>query len=154
MVDYNDIFLEKIGQLDKATPDWDDTRIETFLDTQAYLVSRDYSTPWADFDSVPDNYKYPVTIYAAIKYWWNKAGEYAAKFDQQVGSNTSQKSSQMFYRVLEMIDYLTKELEKEGKKMLDETSSGDIIVGDLIKRSKFSGYLIPREEDAAGDWTS
>jgi hypothetical protein len=154
LVDYNDIFLEKIGQIDASTPSWSDARIEAFLDTQAYLVSRNYATPWADFDSVPDRYQYPVTIYAAIQFWWGKAGEFATKFDVAVGGGTVQKSTQLFYRALEMIDYLKKELEEIASDMLDEGSPGDIIVGDLVKRSKYTGYLVPRSDDPAGDWTS
>jgi len=154
LVDYNDIFLEKIGQMDEATPSWSDARIESFLDSQAYLISRNYATPWADFDSVPDRYQYPVTIYAAIQYWWGKAGEFATQFDISVGSNTAQKSSQLFYRALEMIKYLKEELESIASDMLDEGSSGDIIIGDLVKRSKMTGYLVPRSADPAGDWLS
>lgn len=98
-------------------------------------------------------YQYPITVYAAREYWWFKAGEWASKFDTQVGGGNFQKSTQTFYRALEMIDYLTKELEDIAKSMMDTTSSGDILVGQLVKRSKFSGRLVPRAEDAAGDWT-
>lgn len=53
-----------------------------------------------------------------------------------------------------MIDYLTKELEDIAKSMMDTTSSGDILVGNLVKRSKFTGYVVPRAEDAAGNGTT
>jgi hypothetical protein len=141
LVNYNHIFLQKTGQFDKTDP-WDDTKIEGFLDNTSYIVSRDYSTPWADFDSVPDVYQYPVTVYAAREYWWFKAGEFASKFDTTMGTNT-QKSTQLFYRALEMIDYL-----------MDTNSAGDVLVGDLVKRSKFTGYLVPRSDDPAGNWVS
>lgn len=151
MVNYSDIFLQRIGQMDLATP-WSDERVEGFLDTAAYLVSKDYATPWADFDSVPDKYQYPVTLFAAIEYWWAKAGEYATKFDMQVGGSTGQKSSQLFDRAMELIKRLESELASLG--LLDE-GSGDIIVGDLVIRSKDTGYLVPRADDPSGlDWTS
>jgi hypothetical protein len=155
MVDYNSIFLDKTGQSNMATPDWDSDRITAFLDARAYIVSREYATPWADFESVPDQYQYPVVIYSAIEYWWLKAGEYLTKFDINVsgGGATGQKSSQLFYRALEMINYLKKELEIVGKTMIDSTGTGDILVGTLIKRSKFTGYLVPRSDDPKGDWT-
>lgn len=154
MVNYNHIFLQKTGQFDKTDP-WDDTKIMGFLDNTAYIISRDYATPWADFDSVPDRYQYVVSIYAAREYWWFKAGEYASKFDVQVGGNAaSQKSTQLFYRALEMIDYLSKELETIAKDMMDTGSAGDVLIGQLVKRSKFTGYLVPRSDDPAGDWTS
>lgn len=133
---------------------WNDTKIQGFLDNTAYIITREYATPWADFDSVPDMYQYPITVYAAREYWWFKAGEWASKFDAQVGGGNFQKSTQTFYRAIEMIKLLTEELEDIAKGMIDSTSSGDILVGQLIKRSKFSGYLVPRAEDAAGDWTS
>lgn len=137
--------------MDLATP-WSDERVEGFLDTAAYLVSKDYATPWADFDSVPDKYQYPVTLFAAIEYWWAKAGEYATKFDMQVGGSTGQKSSQLFDRAMELIKRLESELASLG--LLDE-GSGDIIVGDLVIRSKDTGYLVPRADDPSGlDWTS
>jgi hypothetical protein len=153
LVNYNSIFLQRIGQVDSISP-WDDTKIVGFLNNAAFLVSRSYATPWASFEDIPDRYKYPVTLYAAIEFWWSKAGEYASKFDMQVGGNTNQKSSQLFDRALEMINGLKLELETVAKDMLDDNSPGDILVGDLIKRSKFTGYLIPRRDDPSGDWLS
>jgi hypothetical protein len=92
-------------------------------------------------------------VYAAREYWWFKAGEYASKFETQIGT-ASQKSTQLFYRALEMIDYLSKELDSIAKDMMDTGSAGDILIGQLVKRSKFTGYLVPRSADPAGDWTS
>jgi len=152
MVNYNHIFLQKTGQFELTNP-WDDTKIEGFLDNTAFIISRDYTTPWADFDSVPDEFQYPVTVYAAREYWWFKAGEYASKFDMQVGQG-NQKSTQLFYRALEMIDYLSKELESIAKDMMDTGSAGDVLVGQLVKRSKFSGDLVPYAADPAGSWVS
>lgn len=152
MVNYNHIFLQKTGQFELTNP-WDDTKIEGFLDNTAFIISREYATPWADFDSVPDEFQYPVTVYAAREYWWFKAGEYASKFDMQVGQG-NQKSTQLFYRALEMIDYLSKELESIAKDMMDTGSAGDVLVGQLVKRSKFTGYLVPRSDDPAGNWVS
>ena len=152
MANYSNIFLQKTGQFELANP-WDDTKVKGVLDNAAYLISSDYATPWADFESVTEKYKYAVTIYAAIEYWWFKAAEYASKFDMQINT-ANQKSTQMFYRALEMVDYLKKELETVAKDMLAEGSSGDILMGDLVKRSKFTGYLVPRSDDPAGDWTS
>lgn len=150
MPNYNDIFLMKTGQYGMSTA-WEEVTIESFLDSAAYLASRDFATPWSSFNSIAEKYKYPVVIFSAIEYWWSKAGEYASKYDVQVGASTSQKSGQMFYRALEMIDYLKKELETVSKDMTIY-GSGDIIVGDLVKRSKFTGYEIPRSDDPAGNW--
>jgi hypothetical protein len=152
MVNYNNIFLQKTGQFDLTSP-WDDTKIEDFLDNTAYIITREYTTPWADFGSVPDKFQYPITVYAAREYWWLKAGEFAGKFEANVG-NVNQKATQLFYRALEMIDYLTKELDSIARNMLDTGDTGDILVGQLVKRSKFSGDLVPYAADPAGDWTS
>jgi hypothetical protein len=155
MVNYPDIFLQKTGQMEATSP-WDVTRINGFLDNSTYLISKDFSTPWVTFDTLEEKYKYAVVIYAAIEYWWAKAGEGAGKFDMQVGGGTNQKSTQLFYRALEMIDYLKKELEELIKKLMleDKVTSGDIILGNLVTRSKFTGRLIPYSTDPAGDWTS
>lgn len=137
---------------------WDNTRILGFLDTGAYLVSRDYATPWDAFDSVPDNYKYAVTIYSAIEYWWAKAADHANRFDMQVGGNAyssyssiNQRTNVLFSKAVEMIKLLKEELATLG--LIDE-GSGDIIIGDLVIRSLDTGYLVPRADDPAGDWTS
>jgi hypothetical protein len=53
-----------------------------------------------------------------------------------------------------MIDYLKIELESVAKGILDTDSSGDILIGDLVKRSKFTGYVVPRSDDPAGNWLS
>lgn len=150
MVNYNNIFLQKTGQFESSSP-WDDTKIIGFLDNSACLASRTYSTPWADFTTVPAVYQYAITIFAAIEFWWMKAGEYASKFDMQVGGTTGQKSSQLFDRALQMIAQLQGELTELD--MLSE-GSGDIIVGDLVRRSKFSGFLVPRVENPLVNWLS
>jgi hypothetical protein len=153
LVNYNSIFLQKTGQIDSTSP-WDDTKIQGFLDITSFLVSRVYATPWGNFESVPSKYQYPITLYAAIEFWWSKAAEYASSFDVQMGGNSGQKSSQRFDRAIEMIRLLKEELEEVAKDMIDINSSGDILVGDLIKRSKFTGYLVPRTDDPSGDWLS
>lgn len=149
-INYSNIFLNKTGQMDSSTP-WEDTRITTFLDASAFITSRSYATPWGDFDSVPEQHKYAVVLLAALDYWYAKAGEASTKFDVQAGGQIGQKSSSMFDRALKMISKLEKEFEKE--KLVSE-GSGDIIMGDLMKRSKQTGYLVPRAEDTRGDWTS
>jgi len=151
MPDYNSVFLQKTGQLDVISP-WDDTKINDFLDSAAYIISRNNATPWTDFASVPEKDKYAVTIFAAIEYWWSKASEYATKYDMQVGGNISQTSSLVFDRAMNIIKSLKDELEEVGKDLIE--SSGDIMVGDMLVRSKFSGKLIPAKDDNYGDWTS
>jgi len=153
MVNFNNIFLQKTGQMDALSP-WDDTRITGFLDNSAYLSSKNFSTPWVDFASVPETYQYSVTLFAAIEYWWAKAGEYASKFDIQTGGNISSKSTQLFYRALEMVNSLKKELAEVAGDLLDAGAEGDIIMGQLVVRSKESGYLVPRSDDPVADWTS
>jgi hypothetical protein len=153
MVDYNDIFLQKTGQMGSASP-WSDTQIDGFLDNAALKVSGNYATPWGTFDSVPDNSRYAITVSAAIDYWWAKAGEAASKFDMSVGGGgATQRVSSMFDRCMQMIAALSAELESMSWAYLPE-GSGDIFVGNLLIRSKDSGYLIPRREDPRGDWTS
>jgi hypothetical protein len=132
---------------------WPDTEIDAYLDQAAALLSINYATPWADFDDVTTKYKYGVTLLAAIEYWWSKVGEYASKFDTQFGQSAGvgQKSESMFSRALRMIEVL-----KEEISTLDIVveGSGDIIVGDLVRRSKFTGYIIPRSDDPNGNWLS
>lgn len=153
MVNYSTIFIQKIGQSSQSTP-MVDVDVLSFLDSYSAIASMRYSTPWADFDSVPDSYKYLITIYSAIQYWWSKAAEYTSKFDAQVGGSqgASNRASSMFDRAMQMIVALQEELEALGG--LISQGSGDIIVGDLIRRSKFSGELIPRATDPAGNWLS
>jgi hypothetical protein len=38
--------------------------------------------------------------------------------------------------------------------MMDTGSAGDVLVGQLVKRSKFSGDLVPYAADPAGSWVS
>ena len=150
MANYVDIFLRKIGQIDSNDP-MDIVDVMEFLDDSAFLASRNYATPWADFDSVPEKYKYPIVIFAALDYWWAMAGSYTTKFDMQAGNQQAQKSGERFNRAMTMITSLQKELEDED--LLSE-GSGDIIVGDLITRSKFTGRLVPNSDDIRGDWLS
>jgi hypothetical protein len=144
MVNYNNIFLQKTGQMESNNP-WDNTKINDSLDNAAFIATRENATPWADFTSVPENYKYAVTVFAAIEYWWAKTGENASKYDTSIGANTGQSSGTLFDKSIKMISILQKELATLG--LVDE-GSGDIIVGDLIIRSKETGYLVPSE------WTS
>jgi hypothetical protein len=151
MVDYNDIFIQKTGQMGSATP-WGDTQIEGFLDDAAAKVSREYATPWASFDDVPESSKYAVTLSAAIDYWWAKAGEAASKFDMSVGGGAAQQRvSSMFDRCMQMIAALSTDLATYN---LSPEGSGDILMGNLVIRDKETGYLVPRADDPAGDWTS
>jgi hypothetical protein len=150
MVNYSLIFLDKTGQRESPKP-WDDTRVLGSLDNSAYLLSRNYSTPWSDFEAVPDTYKYPVTINAAIEYWWAKAGETASKFDTSVGGGTGQRSGILFNNALRMISVLQEELGTLG---LVQEGSGDILIGDLVIRSRDTGYIVPRADDPAGNWLS
>jgi hypothetical protein len=57
----------------------------------------------------------------------------------------------MFDRVMKIISSLQQEIAELD---IVEEGSGDIVVGDLIKRSKYSGYLVPRSDDPKGNWLS
>lgn len=156
MVNYKNIFLQKTGQFEIANP-WNDTKVGDFLDSSAIIASTRYATPWGDFDSVPTVYKYPLVLFAAIEYWWAKTAEFVSKYDMQIaGSNmqgtNQQKSSVLFDRAMKMVTVLQGELESIGG--LVSEGSGDFIVGDLVKRSKFTGNIVPRSDDPAGDWLS
>ena len=153
MVDYNKIFLQKTGQFDVESP-WDDTKIKNFLVSSSYLVSRGYATPWGSFDDVPEKYKYPVVVYAAIEFWWAKLGEYATKYDVQAGGGTNQRAGSLFSKAMEMLKALKIELEDIAEDMTEAGSPGDILVGDLVKRSKLTGNLVPYSTDPSGNWLS
>lgn len=71
----------------------------------------------------------------------------------QVGQ-ANQKSTQLFNRALEMIDYLSRELDSIAKDMMDAGSTGDILIGQLVKRSKFSGKLVPYDTGSEDSWVS
>jgi hypothetical protein len=150
MVNYNSIFLEKTGQGNVTSP-WDNTRINGALDNASYIISRNYATPWSDFDSVPDKYQYAVTMFAAVEYWWAKSGEAATKFDTNVGGGTGQRSGILFNNALRMISVLQEELGTLG---LVEEGSGDILIGDLVIRSRDTGRLVPYATDVRGNWLS
>jgi hypothetical protein len=151
MVNYNNIFLQRTGQATLDNP-FNDTQITQYLDSAAYKVSRTYATPWSDFESVPDVYQYAVVLSAALDYWWMKAGESAGKYDMSIGGGQAQQRvSSQFDRCMQMIAALTKDLESMG---LIVEGNGDIVIGDLVIRDKDTGYLVPRENDPRGDWTS
>lgn len=153
-IDYYDIFLKKIGQYHMATPIYSDEQIGVWLGEAAAVVSRKYSTPWSDFDSVPEAQKYQVTLYAAIEYWWSKQSELVDIGDVHVGASGSSigiKATTKFDRAVRMIALLTEEYDE----LMELTEgSGDITVGDLVRRSKQTGRLVPYAEDPAGNWMS
>jgi hypothetical protein len=157
MVNYNQIFLQKTGQMEDNNP-WDNTRIQGFIDNGSYIVSKSYATPWGSFEAVPEKYKYAVVIFSAIEFWWAKAADHANSYDMQVGGNAyssyssvNQRSNVLFDKAVKMIQLLKEELASLG---LVEEGSGDIIIGDLVIRSFDTGYLVPRANDPAGDWTN
>lgn len=91
---------------------------------------------------------------AAIEYWWAQAASYVDKSDVKAGSGGIGKvSTTLFDKAMRMISSLQNEIVEFADSMPVE-GSGDIFIGDLVKRSKYSGYLVPREDDVAGDWTS
>lgn len=151
-VNFYTIFGQKTGVSAYSTP-WSDAEIDNYLDQAAFVVSYSYATPWTDFDSVTSKYQYAVVLLAALEFWWEKLAQSIDKFDQLVNlpnsSFVGQSSSTKFDRALIMIERLKDEIES---LQIVKEGSGDIIVGDLIKRSKFSGHLIPRSDDTAGDW--
>ena len=151
-IDYHIVFLQKTGLSSVANP-MSDTEIDSFLDQASYLVSTKYATPWGNFSSVTEKYKYGVTLLAAIEYWWSKIAEYVNNFDIQFGQSggMGQRSESRFSRALKMIELLREEISNLD---IVVEGSGDILVGDLIRRSKRTGYLVPREDDYAGNWLS
>lgn len=153
-INYLDIYRDKTGQSALATPLEDDTAITARLDRAAYMQSRLFATPWANFDSTPDKYKYPVTIMAARQFWFNELGKAVAKFDVKMGATgtntTANKTAgSIFNRISEMLKMLDEELLTLN---IDIQDSGDILVGNLLRRDKFSGRLVPYAEDPVGDW--
>lgn len=153
-IDYLTVFKQRIGQMDVNSP-WSNERITDMLDQAAVKASRNYATPWSEFSEVTERYKWPITIVAAIEYWWAKAGSYVEKVDIRTGTGVGKSASDLFDRALRMVRMLEEELAEfsigEGFPI---EGSGDILVGDLIIRSKQSGYLVPRADDVYGDWTS
>jgi hypothetical protein len=152
-IDYLTVFKQRIGQMDANSP-WSDERITTMLDQAAVKASRSFATPWGEFSDVTEAYKWPIVITAAIEYWWAKAGSYVEKVDIRSGSGVGKSASDLFDRALRMIRMLEDELEEfsVGGGFPIE-GSGDILVGDLVIRSKETGYLVPRSDDVYGDWT-
>lgn len=151
-ISYYDIFRQRAGQANALNP-WSDEQIQPYLDQAAYKHSRGFATPWDGFASVPLAYAWPITIMAAIEYWWAQAASYVDKSDIKAGSGGIGKvSTTLFDKAMRMISYLQEELADYADSMPVE-GSGDIMMGELVTRSKKTGYLIPREDDPAGDWT-
>ncbi len=137
-----------------ATPIYSDEQIELWLDEAATLVSRNYATPWASFANVPEVQKYQVTLFAAIEYWWSKQSELVDIGDVHVGASGSSvgiRAATKLDRAVRMIALLTEEYDE----LMEVTEgSGDITVGDLVRRSKQTGRLVPYAADPAGNWLS
>lgn len=150
-ISFYTIFGQKTGVSSYSTP-WDNADIDVYLDQATFGLTCTYATPLTDFDSITVKYQYAVTLLAAIEFWWEYLAKSIDKFDQNIGpQGVGQRSATKFERALIMIERLKDEIDsldivKEG--------SGDIIVGDLVKRSKFTGYVVPRSDDVAGDWLS
>jgi hypothetical protein len=149
-INYHNLFRKKTA-VDKDAHPWTEEEIDDYLDLASYHISYNYATPWIDFDDVTEKYKLPIVLLAAFEYWSGKAAEFVTKFDQSIGSGVGQRSASMFDRAIRMMGLIQDEISdldivKEG--------SGDILVGDLIKRSKFTGKLEPRSDDVRGNWLS
>jgi hypothetical protein len=152
-MNYYSIFRQKTGMAGSSSL-MTETEIDTYLDQATFLVSCRYATPWLDFNTVDNKYKYGVTLLAAIEYWWTKVSEYASKFDTSFSPSSTvmgQKSETMFTKALTMIKVLGNEISELD---IVVSGSGDILVGDLVRRSKRTGYLVPRSDDIRGDWLS
>jgi hypothetical protein len=151
LISYYDVFRQRAGQVNTLNP-WTDAQIDTYLDQAAVKQSRAFATPWSDFSDVSEVYKWPLTIMAAIEYWYGQAASYVDKSDIKAGSGGIGKvSTTLFDKALRMISFLQDELEEYADSLPVE-GSGDVFVGTLVKRSKFSGYLVPRAADPRGDW--
>jgi len=152
-ISYYDIFRQRAGQAGSQQP-WADVEVQVYLDQAAVKHSRAFATPWSEFASVPDAYKWPITLMAAIEFWWAQAASYVDKSDIKAGSGGVGKiSTTLFDKAMRMISSLQAEIAEFADSMPVE-GSGDIFMGDLVKRSKFTGYLVPREDDPAGNWLS
>jgi hypothetical protein len=151
-IDYHTVFLQKTGMASVSNP-ISDTEIDSYLDQAAYLLSSRYATPWGTFTSVTEKYKYGVTLLAAIEYWWGKVAEYVSKFDTQFGQSggLGQRSESMFTRALRMIESLKEEISQLD---IVVEGSGDILVGDLVRRSKWTGNIVPNDSVATNNWLS
>lgn len=151
MINYYDVFRQRAGQINTLNP-WTEGQIDTYLDQAAVKQSRSFATPWDSFISVTESYKWPIVIMAAIEYWWAQAASYVDKSDIKAGSGGIGKiSTTLFDKALRMITFLQEELE-EYADTLPVEGSGDVFVGTLVKRSKMTGYLVPRADDPHGDW--
>ena len=155
-IDYINLFVQKTGMYDDATP-WSDALITSFLDQAAYKRSRNNATPWADFDSITEEkYKYLIVLVAAYEYWWMKLATFADRADIRAGGSggIGKLATTLFDRAMQMLKLLEEEIEQYAGSE-DIEGSGDILVGDLLIRSKQTGNLIPRSDDPTGrDWLS
>lgn len=152
-INYYEVFRQKTGVDELSTP-WSEDQIDVFLDQAAFLVSRNYATPWTSFSDASEKYKYGIALLATLEYWWKQLALSVTKFDIKVGtanSEASNKAGTMFDRVMKIISSLQQEIVELD---IVEEGSGDIVVGDLIKRSKYSGYIVPRSDDPKGNWLS
>lgn len=150
---YQTIFLKKTGMYNAASS-YTEEEINDCLDEAAILVSRNYATPWGSFSEVPEKYKYGVVIFAAIEYWWSVQSSLVEIGDVHVGASGSSvglRVATKFDRAVRMIADLTEEYE-EIMDIVD--GSGSILVGDLLRRSKQTGRLVPYADDPKGNWLS
>lgn len=152
MIDYRTVFLKKIGMFHSDTPYTEDD-IDGFLNEAAAVISRKYDNPWGSFEDVPEIQKYQVTVFAAIEYWWSKQSEYVDLGDVQIGASGNVlglKAATKFDRATKMITALTEEYEE----LVDISEGpGDIIIGDLLRRNKQTGRLVPNKNDP-NNWMS
>jgi hypothetical protein len=153
-VEYTDIYKDRTGQSYMATPQEDDATITVKLDRAAFMHSRVFATPWSLFTSVPEKYKYPVTLLAAKEFWYGELSKAVSKHDVKMGAtgtNTTanKTASSVFTRIMQMIKMLEEELDAIN---IDVQGSGDIIVGDLMRRDRNTGRLVPRADDPVANW--
>jgi len=147
-IDFKDIFKQKTGMFEKEDA-WSDEQIEEMFDQAAFKYSCKFATPYT-FDDTPVNIQYAIILMAAIEYWWIKVSSYTDKSDFRSGG-VGKVSTTLFDKAYRMIKELENELDVMGFAV---EGSGDILVGDFVKRSKFSGKLIPRADDPSGNWLS
>src|SRR5665811_1143548 len=111
-ISYFDIFRQRAGQVNAVNP-WEDSQIQPYLDQAAYKHTRSFATPWDGFDTVPSAYKWPITLMAAIEYWWAQAASYVDKSDVKAGSGGIGKvSTTLFDKAIRMISVLQEEVQE------------------------------------------
>lgn len=152
--EYIEIYRDRTGQANVATPIEDTDAVLHRLDRAAIMSSSNLSTPWGSFYSVPESYKVSVTLYAAREYWYNELAQAVTKYDIRMGNTGTNTTANMtaatiFDRINQMIKRLDEEL---GVSLIDIEGSGDIIVGDLLRRDRKTGKLVPQADDPAGNW--